>query len=168
MNFGLSVQPHALIMDMNEARRLFFEYDGSCFYMSRNGVEDQYRQAGVPPETESEWLKELTLIKLDLLSQKGNWSVLHFLKHHADHGHLNHVLHAEPKGALWERCAFLELMLDYARGCKKAGGDPSLVAQAIRKVIVESERLLRRARSESSIGRVRAIVTQAQRMLDEA
>ena len=46
-------------MDLQSARDLFFRYDGSRFYMSRDGVEADYQEAGVPPEVETTWLEEL-------------------------------------------------------------------------------------------------------------
>jgi hypothetical protein len=153
-------------MDREEARSLFFAYDGSTFYMSRDGVEEAYRGAGVPPEVQSAWLEDLTEIKLRDLRQRGNWRVLHFLNHHADHGHIATVVKAEPKGLLWERCAFLEELLAYAR--EQAGGEPSLVVQAVRRVVVESDRLLGRVRSKASIDRIRAILVRARQTFDRA
>jgi hypothetical protein len=155
-------------MDIEEAKRLFFAYDGSRFYMSRDGVEETYREAGVPLKVESAWLKELTQIKLRSLGQRGNWRVVHFLNSHADFEHLATVVRAEPKGLLWEQCAFLEQLLDYALATEKAGGDSSLVAQAVRKVADESERLLDRARSQATINRIQAILIQARHTLDRA
>jgi hypothetical protein len=155
-------------MDREEARRRFFAYDGSTFYMSRDGVEEEYRGALVPPEVESAWLEELTDLKLRDLHGRGNWRVLHFLNHHGNYGYLETFLGAEPKGLLWERCAFLEELLVYAHGCEKAGGEASLAAQAVQKVVIEARRLRTRARSKSSIGRIQAILVQARQTLDRA
>ncbi len=60
-----------MTIDMHEAKKLFFQYDGSRFSMSRDGVEADYLNAGVPPEAEAAWLRELTQDKLRLLSQEG-------------------------------------------------------------------------------------------------
>jgi hypothetical protein len=155
-------------MDLQEAKRLFFEYDGSRFYMSRDGVEANYREAGVPPETEAAWLRELTRAKLDLLSREANWAVLQFLNHHEDPGHIDEVVCADPRGSLWQRSAFLEELLAYASLVKRSGGDPRTIARAARKVIVEAERLLKRARSEDSTRRIQAVLTEARRGLNEA
>ncbi len=154
-------------MDTQEAKKLFFQYDGSLFYMSRDGVDADYLKAGVPQEAETAWFRELTQDKLRLLSREGNWSVLHFLNSHADIGHLAEVVQADPKGKLWQRCAFLEEFLAYTSKVKKAGGDPSLVSRAIRKAVAEAERLFKRARAEDSIQRVRAVIVQARQLLDE-
>jgi hypothetical protein len=154
-------------MDTQEAKGLFFRYDGSRFYMSRDGVEAGYLEAGVPPEAEAAWLRELTCDKLRFLSHGGNWAVLHFLNHHSDVGYLDEVVQADPKGAMWERCAFLEELLAYSSKAKKAGGDPSLVFRAIRNAIVEAERLVGRAKSKDSIARVRAVLVQARHLLSE-
>ena len=154
-------------MNMQEAKELFFQYDGSRFYMSRDGVEADYLKAGVAPEAEAAWLRELTLDKLRLLSREGNYKVLQFLNHHADVGHLAEVVQADPKGALWQRCTFLEQFLAYSAKVKSNGGDPSLVARAVGKAIVEAERLLKRARSDDSIRRVRAVLLQARQYQSE-
>ncbi len=82
--------------------------------MSRDGVEADYLKASVPPEEEAAWLRELTLDKLRLLSREGNYKVLQFLNHHADLGHLAKVVQADPKGAPWQRWAFVEQLLAYA------------------------------------------------------
>ena len=129
--------------------------------MSRDGTDEQYREADVPPETEVEWLRELTRAKLCLLSQAGNWTVVSYLNHHSDFGHLPEILRAEPKGVLWERCAFLENLIEYATRAGKAGCDPSLISEAAGKVVVEAERLLKRARSEKSIRRVQEVLEEA-------
>src|SRR3954453_4500511 len=80
--------PRPTIMNVQAAKDLFFRYDGSRFYMSRDGAEGDYQEAGIPPEVEAAWLEELKRAKLCLLSQKGNWRVLGFFLHHADFGHL--------------------------------------------------------------------------------
>ena len=108
-------------MDLQAARDLFFRYDGSRFYMSRDGMEADYQEAGVPPQVETTWLKELKRDKLRLLARKGNWRVLDFFLHHADFGHLADFIRAEPRGVLWERCSFLEKLLTYAGEAKEAG-----------------------------------------------
>src|SRR5262249_32272912 len=119
-----------MALGMREAKQLFFRYDGSHFFMSRDGVEAEYQSAGVPPEVEAAWLEELTCDKLRLLSQDGNWTVLHFLNHHTDTDHLAEVMQAVPRGVLWQRCAYLEQFLTYASNAGQAGVDPSRVSRA--------------------------------------
>ena len=104
-------------MNFNKARQLFFAHDGSRFYMSRNGVEDQYARMQVPTSIESGWLEELTALKLKQLSSAGNWRVLNFLIHHSDFRHLDKIESAVPLGQFWEKCAFLEDLLRYLRAC---------------------------------------------------
>jgi hypothetical protein len=138
-------------------------YNGLHFHMLRDGVISEYRQANVPPETEAEWLERLTQRKLRGLAKDGNWKVVYFLNDHADYRYLARVLEAEPKGVLWEQCAFLDTLLDYARAAGKAGTDPSLVKQAESKVITEAERLLRKARSKDSVSRVQSLLSKARK-----
>jgi hypothetical protein len=82
-------------MSLRKAKRLFFKYDGSRFYMSRDGVEETYQSFRVPKHLESAWLQDLTRAKLRVLSRNGNWTVLEFLNHHADYGHLADVIDSE-------------------------------------------------------------------------
>jgi hypothetical protein len=152
-------------MNRQEAKKLFLQYDGSRFFMSRDGVESDYLGAGVPRKVEKTWLEELKRKKLRQLSKKGNWWVLCFFRHHEDLGHLADFVQAEPEGVLWERCAYLEELLTYASEVKEIGRDSTLVAQAVRKAILEAERLLKRAKSNDSTKRVRDILRQARHQL---
>ena len=154
-------------MDLQEARQLFDQYDGSRFYMSRDGVETAYLEAGIPSELEGDWLEELKRDKLRHLSQKGNWRVPHFLLHHSDLGYLADIIQAEPKGVLWERCAFLEELLKYASKVKQCERDHALVALAVDKVSFEADRLIKRARSDKSIARIRALLLLARQLFQE-
>ena len=77
---------------MDAAKDLFFRYDGSWFYMSRDGVDREYAAYNIPRSTEKLWLKELTTKKLAALGDSGNWRVIHFLIHHADFAHLPEIL----------------------------------------------------------------------------
>jgi hypothetical protein len=148
-------------MTLREAKKIFFEYDGSRFYMSRDGVETAYVNAGVPPKTEAAWLEKLTQQKLAALQLKGNWAAIHFLAHHGDYGHLAQIVAVEPKGLLWERCTFLEEMLAYVRGCI-GYVDGLLVGQAIDRVIEEASRLMLKARSQASQSRIEQIARDSE------
>ena len=57
---------------MDAAKDLFFRYDGSLFYMSRDGADREYTQYDIPKSTEKLWLKELTAQKLAALHDSGN------------------------------------------------------------------------------------------------
>lgn len=105
---------------MDRARELFFKYDGSRFYMSRDDVEDEYRSYEVPEQLRKQWLEELTATKLDMLEEGNNWSVVYFLLHHRDTRHLLRILQATPRGSYGQRCAFLEDVLDYVKMCAYA------------------------------------------------
>ncbi len=83
---------------LQPARELFFTYDGSRFYMSRDGLEEDYLRFAVPREVEKAWLEEPTATKLQGLGEPGNWTSIYFLCHHNDTRHLHAVLHAEPLG----------------------------------------------------------------------
>jgi hypothetical protein len=102
---------------MQRARELFFQYDGSGFYMSRDGVSGEYREYRVPPELERRWRQDLTAEKIAKLDQPGNWSTLNYLCHHNDTRFLHEVVRAEPLGELWKRVSYLELLLEYIERC---------------------------------------------------
>ena len=44
--------------NLDKAKRLFFDYSCSKFFMSRDGADSEYKQYGVTPELEEEWRKE--------------------------------------------------------------------------------------------------------------
>ena len=46
--------------DLAAARELLFQYEGSSFYMSRDGLEQEYLGHRVPKSLEAEWMRELT------------------------------------------------------------------------------------------------------------
>jgi hypothetical protein len=100
------------------ARELFFAYDGSGFYMSRDGSEVEYRECEVPPALEAQWRDELTADKIAKLAEPGNWRSLNYMCHHNNTGFLREVAHAEPLGELWQRISYLELALEYIESCK--------------------------------------------------
>lgn len=147
-------------MTLSDAKKMFFDYDGSRFYMSRDGVETKYLSADVPPPTETAWLEELTEQKLGALQSKGNWKTIHFLRHHGDYRYLAQIVAVEPQGVLWERCAFLEELLDYARGCIKCVGVVP-VTRAIDLVIEQASQLVLKVKSAESRARIEQILDDA-------
>lgn len=122
---------------MERARELFLQYDGSDFYMSRDGVESEYRGYAVPPGLELQWRKKLTAEKIAKLGQPGNWWTLNYLCHHNDTRFLHEVLRAEPLGELWERVAYLELLLEYTQRCA-AFYPPGDIRGALRTVVTRT------------------------------
>lgn len=103
---------------MARARELFFAYDGSGFYMSRDGSDMEYRAYKVPRELEAQWRDEMAADKIAKLAEPGNWRSLNYLCHHNNTGFLREVAHAEPLGELWQRISYLELALEYVERCK--------------------------------------------------
>jgi len=108
------------VYSMDRPRELFFKYDGSRFYMSRDGVEEEYRSYEVPEQLRKEWLEELTATKLDMLDAGSNCSVVYFLLNHRDTRHLPRILQANPRGSYGQRCAYLEDVLNYVKMCTDA------------------------------------------------
>ena len=95
------------------AHELYIEFDGSEFYMSRDGVDVEFETLRVPRAKRREWMKELTAAYLQRLSEPGNWKSLSFFSHHWDYSHVRAALDAEPRGVWWEKVAYLEQLLDY-------------------------------------------------------
>lgn len=44
---------------IEKAKKLFFDYSGSAFYMSRDGVESEFRSYNVPVRLQDEWFIEI-------------------------------------------------------------------------------------------------------------
>jgi len=146
----------------DRARSLFFAYDGSTFYMSRDGVEEEYRALAVSKESERAWLAELTEQKLAALDQPGNWWTISFLLHHGDFEHSELVLAAAPNGVLWQQCAFLEFLLDYvekARSRRAISAGRADNATSLARAT--AQKLLRRSRSDNSRRRIQRIIEKA-------
>jgi hypothetical protein len=95
------------------ARELFFAFDGSEFYMSRDGADVEFTALKVPKAKRREWMRELTAKYLARLDQPGNWKTLQVLSHHWDYAHVREALSAPPLGVWWQQVAFLEELLDY-------------------------------------------------------
>jgi len=147
------------------ARRLYFEHDGSKFYMWKNGTDDEYERYHVPSTLEAAWLEELTQSKLEELDKPGNWWVVSFLVHHGDLRHLDRVIRTKPQGVMWEKCAFLELLLQLLeRAVDKKQLSPANLTQALGNVQQHCAALLRRARAKASCDRIRAIVRKTEAM----
>ena len=149
--------------NLRRARELFFDHDGSTFYMSRNDVDKEYLSYGVPKAVEEDWLAELTRRKLAALNKPGNWWTLNFLEDHRDPSHLAEVIAVPPIGELSQRVAYLEHLLLYIGICQSAGTARELVASALDYVEEEARKLLRAARSEYRRARVDKVLVDAKR-----
>jgi len=151
-----------------KARELFIRYEGSRFYMSRDGLEASYLEHRVPKEVEARWLEELTAQRLRELSMSGNWRAVHFLIHQGDYRHVDAVLGAAPRGVLCERCAFLEEFLAYLSNSMERGLVAAAAARsALASVILHSTTSRRRARAEASRHRIERIIQAAESMRDK-
>ena len=145
---------------LDQARKLFFDYDGSGFYMSRDGVDVEYQRYSVSKELEREWLDELTAIKLKKLQDPGNWSVVHFLWHHGDSRQLSLLIQTKPLGAFWERCAFLEELLVYIGMCSR-GASLDEIRDAADYALVEARGLEASVSDEKSRKRLDRLISSA-------
>ena len=145
---------------LNRAREIFFKYDGSSFHMSRDGADyDEYRRYSVPEQLEKQWLEEVIAKRLDMLDEPGNWAVVYVLMHHGDTRHLTRLTQAKPRGAFWQRCAYLEDVLRYVKMCTHAGAiDESQIRDAADYVLGQAKIIDRDAGQEDSRYRVQRII----------
>ena len=149
---------------MERARELFFRYDGSGFYMWHDDVAGEYDAYAVPPELEKQWRQELTAERLAKLGQPGNWWTLHYLCHYNDTRYLHQAVRAEPLGEFWQRCSYLELLLEYTERCA-AFYPIDDIRGAIHTVLVKSEELeVVGAPEEQLRRRVRKLIETAHRI----
>jgi hypothetical protein len=100
-----------------DARALFFAYEGSTFYMSRDGRDREFAAMQVPQALQQRWLNEMKAERLAALGDPGGWRSVSFLLHHSVSGHLQTVLGHVPLGKPWERTAYLELAVKYVEQC---------------------------------------------------
>lgn len=147
-------------MNHSRAKQLFFEYAGSRFYMSRNGVEDEYNLLDVPSDVENQWLKELTDAKLQLLDDRGNWKIVQYLLHHGETRHWSRLRSVSPLGVFWEKCAYLEELLKYLKLCHPLA-DIAMNSEMCDSLLESADRLKTRVRSSESISRVDQLITSA-------
>lgn len=104
---------------IEKAKELFFQYDGSRFYMSRNGVEDEFAIYNISEALQKQWLLELREQKLAKLGERSNWRIIHFLNHHALEGYLDKLISNEPLGDFWEKCTYLEELVKYTNNTQR-------------------------------------------------
>ncbi len=141
-------------------------YEGSSFYMSRDGANERYEAFHVPRDVERGWLAELTVRWVERLAEPGNWWSVSLLAHHTDFSYVAEVIASDPKGRLWERCAYLEHMLDYVSAAARRGqATRTDVTRAAERALALAGGLRRAAGSARSAARVDALSGQAESML---
>jgi hypothetical protein len=95
------------------AKRLFFDYDGSTFYMSRNDVETVYKAYHVPIEIENEWKRELTALRLSQYRETGKFAYLGYLLENNHAELLAAILERKPNGTYINKLVVLEMISSY-------------------------------------------------------
>src|SRR5260370_10364046 len=73
------------------------------------------------------------------------------------------IIAPPPLGELWQRTAYLELLLEYISACQSAGASRAGIASALNVVQKRAEDLMRRGRSETSRARVAKVLVEAER-----
>ena len=153
---------------MDRARELFFRYEGSGFFMSRDGADAQYRRYAVPPELEQQWRTALTAQKVAELRRAATWPAqyfaLYYLRHHGDTRYLPEAMRAEPVGEYWQRCAYLEQLLDYAGQCARSHPLDE-IRPAVETVLRRAELLDEDSAPQQQRGRKARLIEQARQAL---
>lgn len=144
-------------MNLKTAKELFFRYDGSLFYMSRDGVEEDFLKLHIPESMQAEWLEELTISKMKQLNSPGNWRVISFLIHHGDHRFFDQITAAKPLGKFWEKCAFLEDQFEYVKACRRKHRGHRYL-KVIGCILEEARVLRKRVRAATSVNRVENLI----------
>jgi hypothetical protein len=159
-------------VELEEAKEIYFQYQGSTFFMTRDGV-DYTMFLEVPHEVLTEWDAEIKDLELAKLGLPGNVEALSFLAHHGYFEHLGDVLATPPLGRLWQRCAYLEQLLIFLDCCSddrypppNVRYEPQTLWAALEWVIAQAAVVRRRARSKASYARVDRIVAEAQSRLE--
>ncbi|MDQ1644036.1 MAG: hypothetical protein QOJ50_220, partial [Cryptosporangiaceae bacterium] len=157
---------HAQDVRYQEARRLYFRYEGSSFHLERDGQD--FGQYGVPAGVERRWAAELKHERLAALSEPANWPVIWFLRHHGYLGHLSLLVATPPRGRLHERIAYLEELLGYVDACAdprwgrtSPAYDPAELAAAAGHVAAQAELLIPAARSDGTRQRIQRVIAGA-------
>jgi hypothetical protein len=147
---------------IDRARELFWMYDGSSFYMSRDGVDAEYWSYSVPKRLEKQWFEELTTSKLEKLESPDNWRVVFFLIRRSDTRHLPRLLQAKPVGAFPQRCVYLEELLRYVKMCARDHAVDQIEMRQAAEYVLDQARILdTEAGGEDSRYRVHRILKSA-------
>ncbi len=152
-------------MNIAQAKEYFIQCDGLHFHMSREDHEawKGYLQLNISTATEALWLAELTALKLRLLKSPGNFMIVSFLLDHEDFRYLDEVAVVPPCGSFYEKCAYLEAMLEYVHGCRGIYHKSQLKA-VVETIANHANLLRRRLRAKSSLMRVDAIAETVARL----
>jgi hypothetical protein len=161
-----------------EAKQVYFRYDGSRFFMDRDGPisEDiaSFDSYGVPDEVLRAWDEELLADYLARLDQPANWHVISFLSHRGFGAYLTQLTAQPPLGRMRDRIIYLECLLEYADSCaddrtllrfRDARYEPHQLWHALDQVLLRARRLLRVARAAESTRRVGRVIGGAERRL---
>jgi hypothetical protein len=156
---GTAVSPNvAHIRDLRQAKALYFVYEGSEFYMSRNGVDGEFRDYAVPDEVRNDWEADLLAMNLVRLRTMGVCSgTVDFLVTRERPEYLPEVLAAMIlPDDLNGTCQLLESMVTYIDLCD-GHYERGEIVRALEYVTAEAHTLLRRARAEEKRQRIRRI-----------
>ena len=92
--------------DFAEAKEIYFNFQGSRGYMSREFMLKTFDSYKVPPDLLGQWFEELENQHLSRLGEPGNYTVVLFLALHDRWQYLEELSAARPMGKLSQKCAY--------------------------------------------------------------
>ncbi len=147
---------------IEKAKKLFFDYSGSTFYMSRDGVEKEFQSFNVPDRLQDEWFIELREQKLLKLKERGNATVIRFLNHHRQKGYLDQLISTKHLGTFLEKCMYLECLFEYSTDTQKA--DSAQLDNVIKFITDRISEIERTVRTDNSKQRIERIKDQLEKL----
>jgi hypothetical protein len=149
--------------DEARARELFEAYDGSTFFMSRDGADEEYRSLQVPRGIEAMWLADLTARKVASLGQPDGAMAIVFLQHHQDFTHVVEVMATQPKGNGSDQLDYLRAALGYiVEAARHGAAGEALIDHAVS--VVTDRALLVAARWPAAHDQAEALIAQAAKL----
>lgn len=142
--------------DFVAARELFFRHDGSRFYMSRNGLEEEYLAHRVPKNLEVKWMRQLTEQHARSLSGSYDWWALNFFLSHRDTSHVRLAVSAPPAGKLIDQIIYLEMLARYLDTAPDTAVRDAETQTALKQTIEHGKRLRPKTRSDRSQARLKS------------
>lgn len=101
--------------DLKRAKQIFFECDGSLFYMSRNSLEDEYNNYGIDDKIEKQWENELIKLRLSEYKKTCEFIKLHTLIEYSKYELLEEILNVKIRGPYINQLVVLEYLIDFLK-----------------------------------------------------
>lgn len=105
--------------NLNKAKKLYFKYDGSQFYMSHDGADEKYNKYNISKEIESVWKEELIIQRMHEYEVSSNFMKLHTLIYYSRFNLLEKIINVKVRGSYINKLVVLEMLIDFIIKNKK-------------------------------------------------